>query len=100
MPCCRTIGCQIRRCQEKNLVEGDRRQFNQYGVILVNPEKHPNVKVAEGQAFVYWLISPEGQWAIAAYKINGEQLFFPNADIIPTARHSANTEGGCAHADA
>ncbi len=62
------------------LVEGDRRLFNQYGVMLVNPEKHPNVKFAEGQAFVDWLISPEGQAAIAAYKINGEQLFFPNAN--------------------
>jgi tungstate transport system substrate-binding protein len=61
------------------LVEGDRRLFNQYGVMLVNPAKHPNVKAAEGQAFVDWLISPEGQAAIGAYKINGEQLFFPNA---------------------
>jgi tungstate transport system substrate-binding protein len=61
------------------LVEGDRRLFNQYGVMAVSPAKHPNVKAAEGQAFVDWLISPEGQAAIAAYKINGEQLFFPNA---------------------
>jgi len=60
-------------------VEGDRRLFNQYGVMLVNPAKHPNVKAAEGQAFVDWLISPDGQASIAAYKINGEQLFFPNA---------------------
>jgi tungstate transport system substrate-binding protein len=61
------------------LVEGDRRLFNQYGVILVNPAKHPNVKVAEGQKFIDWLISPEGQKTIADYKIDGEQLFFPNA---------------------
>ena len=61
------------------LVEGDKRLFNQYGVMLVNPEKHPTVKVKEGQAFVDWLISREGQDAIAAYKIGGEQLFFPNA---------------------
>jgi tungstate transport system substrate-binding protein len=64
------------------LIEGDRRLFNQYGVMLVNPEKHPNVKVAEGRAFVDWLISPEGQAAIGAYKINGEQLFFPNAQAV------------------
>ena len=61
------------------LVQGDGRLFNQYGVILVNPEKHPNVKADLGQQFVDWLISPEGQQAIAAYKIGGEQLFFPNA---------------------
>ncbi|MFL1873914.1 extracellular solute-binding protein [Hansschlegelia beijingensis] len=61
------------------LVEGDKRLFNQYGVMLVNPEKHPTVKVKEGQAFVDWLISKDGQDAIAAYKIGGEQLFFPNA---------------------
>jgi tungstate transport system substrate-binding protein len=61
------------------LVEGDRRLFNQYGVMLVNPQKHPNVKVADGQAFVDWLISPEGQKAIGGYKIGGERLFFPDA---------------------
>ena len=60
-------------------VEGDRRLFNQYGVMLVNPAKHPNVKAALGQQFVDWLISREGQDAIASYRINGEQLFFPNA---------------------
>jgi tungstate transport system substrate-binding protein len=60
-------------------VEGDTRLFNQYGVMLVNPAKHPNVKKKMGQAFVDWVISPEGQKAIADYKINGEQLFFPNA---------------------
>ena len=62
------------------VVEGDNKLFNQYGVILVNPEKHPNVKKAEGQAFIDWIISPEGQKAIADYKINGQQLFFPNAN--------------------
>ncbi|MGB6314028.1 MAG: extracellular solute-binding protein [Pseudolabrys sp.] len=61
------------------LVEGDKRLFNQYGVILVNPNKHPNVKKELGQAFIDWLISPDGQKAIANYKINGEQLFYPNA---------------------
>lgn len=61
------------------LVEGDQRLFNQYGVMLVNPAKHPHVKAAEGQAFIDWLVSPEGQKAIADYKIEGEQLFFPNA---------------------
>jgi tungstate transport system substrate-binding protein len=61
------------------LVEGDRRMFNQYGVILVNPAKHPNVKQDFGQQCIDWLVSPEGQKAIANYKINGEQLFFPNA---------------------
>ncbi|MGC1848862.1 MAG: substrate-binding domain-containing protein [Pseudolabrys sp.] len=61
------------------LVEGDKRLFNQYGVILVNPDKQPNVKKELGQAFIDWLISPDGQKAIADYKINGEQLFYPNA---------------------
>ena len=61
------------------VVEGDRRLFNQYGVMLVNPQKHPNVKRALGQQFVEWLISRKGQETIAAYKIGGEQLFFPNA---------------------
>ena len=61
------------------VVEGDKRLFNQYGVMLVNPEKHPSVKKAEGQQFIDWLISPEGQKAIADYKIDGQQLFFPNA---------------------
>ena len=62
------------------LVEGDARLFNQYGVILVNPAKHPHVKKEMGQAFVDWLVSPEGQKAIAGFKIGGEQLFFANAD--------------------
>jgi tungstate transport system substrate-binding protein len=61
------------------LVEGDPNLFNQYGVILVNPQKHPNVKAAEGQAFIDWILSDEGQDAIAAYKLEGLQLFFPNA---------------------
>lgn len=61
------------------LVQGDPRLFNPYGVMLVNPEKHATVKVKEGQAFVDWLIAPEGQRAIASYTIGGEQLFFPNA---------------------
>ena len=61
-------------------VEGDKRLFNQYGVILVNPEKHPSVKKELGQSFVNWLVSSEGQAAIAAYKVNDKQLFFPNAE--------------------
>ena len=61
------------------LVEGDRALFNQYGVMLVNPAKHPHVKKEAGQKFIDWVISPAGQAAIAAYKIDGEQLFFPNA---------------------
>jgi tungstate transport system substrate-binding protein len=60
-------------------VEGDRRLFNQYGVMLVNPEKFPSVKKELGQSFVDWLISSEGQQAIAGYRIDGQQLFFPNA---------------------
>jgi tungstate transport system substrate-binding protein len=62
------------------IVEGDKRLFNQYGVILVDPEKHPSVKKDLGQQFIDWLVSPDGQEAIANYKINGEQLFHPNAD--------------------
>ncbi len=61
------------------VVEGDNRLFNQYGVILVNPDKHPSVKKESGQAFIDWIVSPAGQKAIADYKINGNQLFFPNA---------------------
>jgi len=61
------------------LVEGDRRLFNQYGIILVNPAQHPHVKADLGQAFIDWVVSPEGQQAIADYKIGGQQLFFPNA---------------------
>lgn len=61
------------------LTAGDQRLFNQYGVMLVNPARHPHVRQAEGQAFIDWLVSPEGQAAIAGYRIDGEQLFFPNA---------------------
>jgi tungstate transport system substrate-binding protein len=61
------------------LVEGDNRLFNQYGVMVVSPQKFPHVKAKEAQQFVDWVISPAGQATIAAYKINGEQLFFPNA---------------------
>jgi len=68
----------------KILVEGDRRLFNQYGVMLVNPAKHPEVKQALGRKFIDWLVSTAGQQAIADYKINGEQLFFPDAE----SRHS------------
>jgi tungstate transport system substrate-binding protein len=63
----------------KIVIEGDPELFNQYGVILVNPLKFPNVKAKPGQAFVDWLISDEGQAAIAGFKIEGQQLFFPNA---------------------
>ena len=61
------------------LTEGDRRLFNQYGVMLVNPAKHAGVKATDGQAFIDWLVSAEGQKTIADYKVGGEQLFFPNA---------------------
>ncbi len=61
-------------------VEGDRRLFNQYGIILVNPEKHPHVKKELGQRFIDWILSAEGQRAITDFKIDGQQLFFPNAD--------------------
>jgi tungstate transport system substrate-binding protein len=61
------------------VVEGDTKLFNQYGVMLVNPAKHPHVKVDLGQAFIDWLVSPDGQQTIAGYKIGGQQLFFPNA---------------------
>ena len=63
----------------KIVVEGDDNLFNQYGVILVNPARHAHVKKAEGQAFIDWILSDEGQNAIASYKLNGQQLFFPNA---------------------
>ncbi|MDQ2704713.1 MAG: extracellular solute-binding protein [Pseudomonadota bacterium] len=62
------------------VVEGDKRLFNQYGVMLVSPQKHPSVKAEAGQSFIDWLISPEGQAAIGEYKIDGQQLFFPNAE--------------------
>ena len=60
-------------------VQGDNRMFNQYGIILVNPEKHPNVKADLGKTFVDWVVSDDGQSAIADYKVDGQQLFFPNA---------------------
>ena len=62
------------------VVEGDKRLFNQYGVMVVNPAKHPHVKAVPAQQFADWVVSAAGQEAIAAYKINGQQLFFPNAD--------------------
>jgi len=62
------------------VVEGDKRLFNQYGIMLVNPEKFPSVKKELGRSFVDWLVSPEGQAAIAGYKIDGQQLFFPDAE--------------------
>jgi tungstate transport system substrate-binding protein len=65
------------------LVEGDDKFVNQYGVILVNPARHRNVKARQGQAFIDWLTGPEGQAAIASFKIKGEQLFFPNASLRP-----------------
>lgn len=63
----------------KIAVEGDRRLFNQYGIMLVNPEKFPHIKKDLGEGFIDWIVSPEGQQAIAAYRIHGQQLFFPNA---------------------
>ena len=62
------------------LVEGDTRLFNQYGVMVVNPVRHPHVKAADAQKFVDWVVSAPGQAAIASYRIGGQQLFFPNAD--------------------
>jgi len=62
------------------VVEGDKKLFNQYGVMLVSPQKVPTVKTDDGQAFIDWLVSPEGQAAIAGYRIGDKQLFFPNAD--------------------
>ena len=67
------------RQDQRILVEGDTRLFNQYGVMLVNPQRHAHVKAADGQRFIDWIVSPAGQAAIAGYRINGEQLFFPNA---------------------
>jgi tungstate transport system substrate-binding protein len=64
----------------KIVVEGDKALFNQYGIILVNPAKHPSVKQAEGQSFIDWVLSADGQNAIRSFQINGEQQFFPNAD--------------------
>jgi tungstate transport system substrate-binding protein len=61
------------------VVEGDPKLFNQYGLILVNPARHPRVKATEGQAFIDWLVGPDGQAAIAGFRVGGEQVFFPNA---------------------
>jgi tungstate transport system substrate-binding protein len=66
------------------VVEGDKRLFNQYGVMLVNPQRFPHVKKELGQAFIDWLISGDGQAAIAGYRINGQQLFFPDAENGPS----------------
>lgn len=71
------------------LVEGDTKLFNQYGTMVVNPAKHPQTKVADAQKFVDWVISPAGQETVAAYKINGQQLFFPNADTGAGANSNA-----------
>jgi tungstate transport system substrate-binding protein len=68
------------RQDQRILIEGDTRLFNQYGVMLVNAQRHPHVKTADGQRFIDWLLSAAGQAAIASYRINGEQSFFPNAD--------------------
>jgi len=68
------------RQDQRILIEGDARLFNQYGVMLVNAQRHPHVKMADAQRFIDWLLSSAGQAAIASYRINGEQLFFPNAD--------------------
>jgi tungstate transport system substrate-binding protein len=68
------------RQDQRILIEGDTRLFNQYGVMPVNAQRHPHVKAADGQRFIDWLLSAAGQAAIAGYRINGEQLFFPNAD--------------------
>ena len=65
----------------KVVVEGDKRLFNQYGITLVNAEKHSNVKAELGQIFIDWVLSDEGQSAIAAYSVEGQQLFFPNANL-------------------
>ena len=68
------------RQDQRILIEGDTRLFNQYGVMLVNTQRHAHVKAVDGQRFIDWLLSAAGQAAIASYRINGEQLFFPNAD--------------------
>jgi tungstate transport system substrate-binding protein len=68
------------------VVEGDKKLFNQYGIMLVNPAKHPHVKKEMGQAFIDWVTSPEGQSAIAAYKIDGQALFFPNYVRLTSAK--------------
>ena len=67
------------RAKHQILVQGDPRLFNQYGIILVNPVRHPNTRSGDGQLFVDWMLSQAGQAAIAGYRVNGQQLFFPNA---------------------
>ena len=74
--------CPPRSERTPALVEGDARLFNPYGVILVNPDKYGHVKAELGRAFIDWLVSPEGQAAIAEFEINGEQLFIPNAGRV------------------
>ncbi|HEX5675941.1 MAG TPA: substrate-binding domain-containing protein [Azonexus sp.] len=73
------------------LVEGDRNLINKYGIILVNPKKHPNVKVEEGQAFVDWILSDAGQAAIASYKLDGQQLFIPSTKRPPDGLVAGST---------
>ena len=65
------------------MVEGDPRLFNQYGIVLVDADRHPNVKARLGQRFVNWVLSPAGQTAIASYQVDGRQVFFPNATTRP-----------------
>ena len=67
-------------------VEGDQRLFNPYGIILVTPARHPTVKKELGQIFIDWIVSADGQNAIRSYRINGEQLFFPNAAATPVKK--------------
>jgi tungstate transport system substrate-binding protein len=67
------------RQDQRVLVEGDTKLFNQYGVMLVSPQRHAHVKASDAQRFIDWIVSPTGQSAISSYRINGEQLFFPNA---------------------
>ena len=85
MPTCSPIAAPGSRSRtaatSTSWLQGDKRLFNQYGVMLVNPAKHPHVKKELGQAFIDWLVSSEGQKAIADYKVNGQQLFFPNATV-------------------
>ena len=75
----RVRACGLNRADLAVLVQGDKRLFNQYGVLVVNPARHPHVKKDLAQAFVDWLVSAPGQATIASYRIGGEQLFFPNA---------------------
>ncbi len=83
----------------KILVEGDRNLTNQYGIILVNPKKHPNVKFDEGQAFVDWILSDAGQAAIASYRLDGQQLFFPSGTRSPDGLVAGRRDAGVGHTD-